>query len=102
MRKSDELRSRVVELAREFHQAAANALERIRNLTHAVDQLPPNQWHVAGAYRKAVSDALAMLRPVQETGRQYEQWLAEVMQQDPDACGLTAEEREKLRATKAA
>lgn len=91
--KSDELRSRLPRLAAEMDEAIAVALKEIRTAMHIAEQTEGN---VGLAWKKGLADALILLRPAQEAHQQFRKWLAEVVEQEVDHCGLTLEERRSL------
>lgn len=89
--KADELRSRLPKLAGEMHWGVAFALNKIRELIFIADNM--GQEPVQLAWKKGLTDALWQLRAAQDAQMRFDAWAKEVLAQEIDACGLTAEER---------
>lgn len=88
--KSDELRSALPAVAAEMDHAIGDALRQIRAALRIAEH---TQGEVGWAWKKGLSDALLLLRPARDAQARYERWRADVLAQDVDACGLTADER---------
>lgn len=98
MSKSDELRSRLPQLAAEMYEQIGIALERIRR-----EASQPPVGSMAGvAWANGMADALRLLRGCNEAHEQFRKWLRDVIAQEPDNCGLTSEERQRLLGRPAA
>jgi hypothetical protein len=93
MNTSDELRMRLPALAAQMYEAIDVALAKIRQASRLAD-------HTAGdvglAWKKGLEDSLKLLRPAQDAHDQFEKWMKDVLDQEVDQCGLTAEERDAL------
>lgn len=91
MNKSDELRSRLPQLAAEMYEQIGIALERIRR-----EAARPTRDMADAAWAKGMADALRLLRGCAVAHGQFGTWLRDVVRQDPDQCGLTKGERETI------
>lgn len=94
MEKGDELRSRLTRCAGELDFAVATAINAIRIAKRSA---PPDP--IGAAWQKGLTDALAFLRLADEAHQRFTQWMKDVVAQEPDACGLTADERAMLLQT---
>jgi hypothetical protein len=91
--KSDELRSQLPHIAAELAESIRVSLEQIR----AARALAGDGKHESSAaWRQGLDDALKILRPAQDAHGRFLNWIRDVLEQEVDQCGLTAEEREVL------
>lgn len=93
MSTSDELRSQLPRLAAEMNHGIEFALERIRAAMKLADH---TEGQTGLAWKKGLTDALLQLRPAADAQQRFNRWCQDVLAQEVDACGLTAEERQNI------
>jgi hypothetical protein len=106
MSNADELRSKLPTLAREMYEAIEFSLTQLREARrHDAAQLeaaanghalPQHLLTRIVAHKKGLDDALLVLRAAQEAHEKFQTWMSEVIDLEPDHCGVTAEERAML------
>lgn len=98
--KSDELRERLPGIAAEMGTGIGYALTEI---CRALAEAERVEGAEAAMYRKGLRDALTVMRRAKDGHDRFKAWLDDVLAEEPDACGLTASERnDVLRRGRAA
>lgn len=90
MSNSNQLRSRLVELANEMNEQIELALRALRH-----EATFPARGSTVD-YAHALSVMLHGLRGCALASEQYRKWQRDVFFADPDDCGLTSEERAEM------